>query len=229
MRIGSRITMPEQVHVWDLDIAQISFYKGLEFNLEHIKVCARACRKEGVPYVIHPVGYRITDPEMFNEINSVTALADEALILHDERASDKGRLGGTDGKQFKKALDALTSRLHVSFENATHTKDIVWFWQHYADSVTIDLGHVESAGLDSVEFVKKLDQEIVDKTEYIHVHRNGDFRNGLTDHWYLTPDCRELSALSAFIKRKPDVSVILEINEIEMIEESLMILRKMRK
>lgn len=228
MRIGSRITMPEQVHTWNLDIAQISFYKGFRFNLEHIKVCALACRKKGVPYVIHPVGYRITDPEMFNEINSVTAWTDEALILHDERASDKERLAGIEGQQFRTALNALTSRLHVSFENATHTKDIVWFWQHYADSVTIDLGHVESAGLDSIEFVKNLDREIVDKTEYIHMHRNSDFRNGLSDHWYLTPDCRELLALTEFIKRKPDVSVILEINEIEMIEESLMLLREIR-
>ena len=227
MRIGSRITMPEQVHTWDLDIAQISFYKGFRFNLEHIKVCALACRKKVVPYVIHPVGYRITDTEMFNEINSVTAWVDEALILHDERASDKGRLEGTDGQQFRKALDALPSRLHVSFENATHTKDIIWFWQHYADSVTIDLGHVESSGLDSIEFVKNLDKEIVDKTEYIHMHRNGHFRNGLTDHWYLTPNCRELEALKTFIQRKSDVSVILEINEIEMIEESLTLLRNM--
>jgi hypothetical protein len=220
--------MPEQVHTWDLDIAQISFYKGSRFNLEHIKACVLACRKEGLSYVIHPVGYRITDTEMFNEINSVSAWADEALILHDERAADDRRLAGTDGQEFRKALNALTSRLHVSFENATHTKDIVWFWQHYADSVTIDLGHVESSGLDSIEFVKNLDREIVDKTEYIHMHRNGDFRNGLTDHWYLTPDCRELSALKEFINLKPDVSVILEINEIEMIEESLLLLREMR-
>ncbi len=213
--------------MWDLDIAQISFYKGLRFDLYHIGVCAQACRKKGVPYVIHPVGYRITTPDMFNEIYAVTAWADEALILHDERSSDNGRLTGIDGEQFRKALAALTSRLHVSFENATNTEDIAWFWHHYADSVTIDLGHVEAAGLDSIEFVENLDEEIIDKTEYIHMHRNGDFRNGLTDHWYLTADCRELKALKTFIHRKPDVTVILEINEIEMIEESLQLLRNL--
>ncbi len=62
----------------------------------------------------------------------------------------------------------------------------------------------------------------------MHIHRNNGWHGGLTDHWPLSPDCRELRALEELIKIKSDVSIILEINETEMTEDSLKILRALR-
>ena len=116
----------------------------------------------------------------------------------------------------------------MSFENATDTQDVLWFWDHYADSVTLDIGHIEVAGFDSIEFVESLDRTIIDKIQYVHMHRNNGWRNGLTDHWYLTHECREVQALRELLREKSDVGILLEINETEMIADSLHILRNIR-
>jgi sugar phosphate isomerase/epimerase len=122
----------------------------------------------------------------------------------------------------------LQSVTPVSFENATDTRDVIWFWNNYADSITLDIGHVEVAGMDSVQFVNFLDTSLIDKIQYVHLHRNNGWRNGLTDHWYITPDCKEVKALKELLRRKQDVGIILEINETEKTEESLRILRQIR-
>jgi hypothetical protein len=57
------------------------------------------------------------------------------------------------------------------------------------------------------------------------MHHNGKWRNGLTDHWPLEEGCRELEALKALLKRKRDLSVILEINETWETDKSLRLLR----
>ena len=62
----------------------------------------------------------------------------------------------------------------------------------------------------------------------MHIHRNNGWHGGITDHWPLNPDCREVRAFRELIKRKPDVSVILEINETEMIGASLRLLSAIR-
>jgi hypothetical protein len=86
---------------------------------------------------------------------------------------------------------------------------------------------VESAGLDSVEFVRSLDHGIIDKLQFVHMHRNNGLRGGITDHWPLIPDCMELRALRELLNLKSDISVILEINELEIIGESLKLLREL--
>lgn len=228
MHIGTRITSPEEVGLWDVDLFQISVYHGMKDNLVLMEKCAGKCREEGMRYVIHPVLYSIMDREMFRSIKIMAEWADLALILHDEKTLDWQRITGEHKITFKSLLGELQSIAPVSFENATDTRDVIWFWNTYADSITLDIGHVELAGMNSVEFINSLDQKIIEKIQYVHIHRNNGWRKGLTDHWYLLPGCREIKALEALLRRKHDIGVFLEVNETEKIEESLMILRALR-
>ena len=87
---------------------------------------------------------------------------------------------------------------------------------------------MESSGLDSVRFVEALSAETVSKIEFVHIHRNNGLHGGITDHWPITPDCREVTALKELIGIKPDVSVILEINEVDELDDSLQVLAALR-
>jgi hypothetical protein len=228
MRRGTRVTTPQEVTLWDTEIVQISVYYGNEDNIKQIKKCVDACKEVQKRYVIHPVLYSILNKEMFRDLKVMAELADLALILHDEKTHDWKRLTGEHETTFKKLLNELQSITTVSFENATDTRDVIWFWNNYADSITLDIGHVELAGIDAVHFVKALDTELMDKLHYVHVHRNNGWHNGLTDHWYITADCKEVKALKELLRRKQDVGIILEINETEKTEESLKILQEIR-
>jgi sugar phosphate isomerase/epimerase len=151
--------------------------------------------------------------------------AGEALILHDARARDGGRLGGAEEQAFREALGELSALVRVSFENATFSPDAPWFWQQFAQSITLDVGHLEAAGLDSLGFVRALPQGLLQRVEYVHLHRNASLRGGLTDHWPITASCRELQAVRALLEHKPQVALILEINETEELEANLRLLR----
>jgi hypothetical protein len=229
MLIGTRVLYPEEVEYWDADLLQVSIYRGMNGGLEFMRKCARACKDAGIRYVIHPVKYSLLQKDMFEELMEMAGLADLALILHDEKSPEGGRLEGESGDVFRKSLGKLSAVTHVSLENSTDTADVKWFWDTFADSITLDIGHVESSGLNSVEFVKALDDATIKKISFVHIHRNNVLRGGITDHWPLTPGCREIMALRELIRIKPDVSVILEINEIEEIVESLDILRTLRQ
>jgi hypothetical protein len=229
MKIGSRVLYPEEVGSLDAELLQISVYSGMKDNLDIMMECTRACKNADVRYVIHPVSYSILKKETFNDIKLMAEWADLALILHDERAPDGGRIKGENEALFRNALEELGSIVPVSFENATDTADVRWFWDNYADSITVDIGHIESSGIDSVEFVTSLDEATVRKIQFAHMHRNNGLHGGITDHWPLSYDCREIRALKELVKTRPDVSVILEINEVEEIAESLDILRALRE
>jgi hypothetical protein len=228
MLIGSRVTYPEEVGLWNVEFLQISVYHSMKDNLNQMRNCACMCKEAGIRYVVHPIEYFVLDKETFRDLKVMAECADLALILHDEKTFEGKRLTGEHEITFRTALNELRSVASISFENATDTMDVLWFWHKYADSITIDIGHVESAGLDSVEFVKSLDREIIEKIQFVHIHRNNGWRKGLTDHWPILPDCRELKALRELLKRKYDVGVILEINETEMILDNLNLLKKLR-
>jgi sugar phosphate isomerase/epimerase len=228
MNIGTRVLFPKEVGIWNADLLQISVYFGKKGNLDRVRDCAHMCKEAGIRYVVHPVGYFLLQKEMFQELGEIAKLSDLSLILHDEKAPDGNRIEGKYEAHFRKAIENLSSITNVSFENATDTRDVRWFWSNYADSVTLDIGHIEAIGFDSVEFVLSLEEDCIKKIQYVHMHRNNGWRGGLTDHWPLSHDCRELRALKELIKIKTDVSVILEINETEMIEESLKLLRALR-
>lgn len=230
MLVGSRLVHPDEVGLWEADLVQISVYRGWKDGLKLMRQCASMCRKMALPYVVHPVGYALSagDPEMLQEVREMAGLADLALILHDERTPGDGRLEGKYREQFQAALHELSPLAHISIENATNTGDVRWFWLNYGDSVTLDIGHIESAGLDSIGFIRDLDGDVVSRVRYVHIHRNNGLHGGITDHWPLRPGCKEVRALGELLKRKPDVSVILEINEREMIEDNLRLLRALR-
>ncbi len=228
MIVGTRVLYPEEVEFWDAEILQISVYRGMQDNLDFMRKCAGACREAGIRYVIHPVHYSLLREETAGDLREMAGLADRALILHDERSHDGRRLTAGEITQFRSALEDLTSMTSVSIENASDTGDVLWFWDTFAESVTLDIGHIESFGLDSVQFVKGLDESTLRKIEFVHMHRNNGLHGGITDHWPLRPGCRELIALKELVRRKPDVSVILEINEIEEIKASLKLLAALR-
>ena len=228
MIIGSRILYPEEVGLWDVELLQISVYRGMKDNLNLMRDCAQRCKEVGIRYVVHPVEYSPLREEVFKDIREMAEWSDLALILHDVRTPDGERLNGEYDIRFRSALEELVSITNVSFENATDTGDVRWFWSTYADSITLDIGHVESSGLDSVDFVRSLDDDSIKKIQFVHMHRNNGLHGGITDHWPLTPDCREIRAFKELIRKKPDVSVILEINETDMIGASLRLLSALR-
>lgn len=228
MRIGTRVIRPEDVQRWSAEIYQINLYKGWIDDIELMRQCARACRDRDARYVMHPVGFPILDHDSFRTLKAVAGEGAETLILHDEKDPDGGRIEGNIEARYRDAITELASIVPLSFENATDTHDAIRFWAHFADSITLDIGHVEAAGMNSVEYVRDLDRELMNRIEYVHMHHNGEFRNGLTDHHPLHEGCRELAALEALLVRKYDVAVILEINETDMIDESLDMLRDLR-
>jgi len=229
MIAGTRVLYPEEVGMWDAEILQISLYRGMKDNMEFMRKCADACTTAGLDYVIHPVHYSLLEEDTFTDLLEMAELADLALIIHDERMPDGSRLDGPSRKLFGDALEQLRVSATVSIENAVHTGDAQWFWDSFADSITLDIGHVESFGLNSKQYVQSLSREVIEKIQFVHIHRNNGLHGGITDHWPLTPECREVSALRALLKTKPDVSVILEINEVEEIGKSLDILRSLRE
>jgi sugar phosphate isomerase/epimerase len=228
MIIGTRVLYPEEVGYWNAEIVQISVFNGMKNNLNNMRDCARAFREAGIRYVIHPVMYSLIKDELSDDLKEMARFSDVAMILHDERTPDGNRLEGEYEARFKNALDELKSITPISFENATNTGDVHWFWNNYADSITLDIGHIESFGLDSIIFVKSLDESFINKIQFVHMHRNNGPHGGITDHWPLNHNCREVKALEELLKRKSDVSVILELNEVDQIGESLELLAEIR-
>jgi hypothetical protein len=229
MRIGHRVVNPGDVGRWEADLIQITVYRGMPGNLRLMHECAGACRRKGIPFVVHPVSYRVLHEGSMEDLRVMAGDADMALILHDEPAPGGGRLSGPHEERFLAAIEELGAVVPISFENALNTADAPWFWARYAESVTLDLGHMEAAGLDSVEYVASLDEECIRKVKYVHIHRNGRLRGGLTDHWPLRPGCSELRALRELMHRTRGIDVILEINETEETGGSLGLLRSLRE
>jgi hypothetical protein len=161
MQIGTRIVNPEEIGLWNSEIIQISVYHGMKDNLDKMINCVRKCRETGMRYVVHPVRYSLLNEEMCDEIMIMAEQADLALILHDETGPDGKRLSGNEETTVRKAVEKLSLTTKISFENSTNTGDIKWFWNEFADSVTLDIGHVESSGHDSLAFVKNLSKSLI--------------------------------------------------------------------
>ncbi len=226
MQVGYRITTPDEIQLHPADLFQISVYHRAPINnLERVISCACACNKARKHYVVHPVNYFLLDEddETFEELVQIAKWSGSALLLHDEviwQTTPSGlkmkRLEDRQAQKFLARLEKLESICKVSFEDAVNVKDTPWFWETFASSVTIDIGHLESAGINSVDFLKSLKPEILDKVEYCHMHRKHEMRYGLADHWPLVPGCRELDALETLLEKKPDLKVILELNPDEL-------------
>ncbi|MCG6551250.1 MAG: hypothetical protein L7F77_02890, partial [Candidatus Magnetominusculus sp. LBB02] len=180
-------------------MVQISIFREWGGKTEDVSRLVQCCKEFGLDYVIHPVGYYLSETreaeraKTLQSLRGLSSMGGSALIVHDEGVPWGGRLEGIFQRAYERAFEELSAMCAVSIENANNTPDIKWFWGHYANrSITLDIGHVEAAGMDSVEFVNSLDEGTISKIEYVHIHRcNGKRQDGSNDHWGLDTDCRE--------------------------------------
>ena len=228
MIYGYRVVREDEVGLYPAGLIQISYYRGLSNGIDQMIKTVDACRSQKIRFVIHPLGYTLSDPraayrsETMEIMRAIAAYVDLALIIHDETTPSGARLEDMHERAFRDSLDELSSLCNVSIENAGNTRDVTWFWHVFASSVTIDIGHLEAAGIDSIKFINELGIDIIDKINYVHLHRyNGLNRSELRDHWSLVEGCRELRALKVLLERKDDIGVILEINDMENLGESM--------
>lgn len=231
MIYGYRVTDKEEIGLYTSDFVQISIYRGWGMGLKGLEGITSLCKDKKIRYVIHPVNFFLSETrpkereETMAALRIMAKLADMALIIHDEGVPFGGRLFGLWEKNYRDGLAEIGEICHISIENANNSHDAEWFWRNYASSITLDIGHLESAGINSEKWVKEFPSDLLNKLEYIHLHRNNGLRAGLTDHWPIKRGCRELKALEGLLKRKSDLKVILEVNETEEIEENLKILK----
>ncbi len=230
---GFRVTAAEEVTRFRADLVQISLYAGRPDNIPRMQATIAACRRVGMPFVVHPVEYRLSEPEsdeqlrMLQEVEVMAAAADLALIVHDESGAAGVRLTGKQDERYRRVVEKLSNVCLVAIENsgaldATAVKE---FWTSHASSVTLDIGHLEAGGVDSESYVEGLEDALLAKVDFVHLHRHNGLRRGLRDHWGLTEGCRELGALRRLLERKKDVSVVLEVNESGDMEKSLLLVR----
>lgn len=230
MLYGYRVTNKEEVGLYNADLVQISFYNGWGMGIEELEEAVSLCKEKKIRYVIHPVNFFLSETrtqerqETMEILRKAARLTDMAMILHDERVPPGSRLFGLWDKYYREALGEIERTCKVSIENANNSHDVEWFWRNYASSLTIDIGHLEAAGINAQKWVKNFPSDLLDKVAYIHLHRNNGFRAGLTDHWPITRKCNEVKALKELLNRTSDIKVILEINETEEMEENLRIL-----
>lgn len=235
MKFGYRVTEKDEVGRYPADLLQVSAFYGWPRALEKLLETVEACRTNNIRYVVHPVDYRLSDPRPFvrprimEDVRIMASHADLALILHDEVDPMGTRLSGAFDAAYRAALIELSALCPISLENATNNNDIKWFWQTYTrPSITLDLGHLEASALDPVGFVERLEDELLQRVEFVHLHRTNGLRRGLRDHWGLTEDCPELEAARRLIARKPNVQIILEVIGSEELEKSLELLGALR-
>ncbi|MEO5361800.1 MAG: sugar phosphate isomerase/epimerase [Nitrospirota bacterium] len=209
-------------------IVQISVFREWGGTIEDVARLVARCKEIGLRYVIHPVGYYLSETreveraKTLDFLSRLAAMSADALIVHDEGTPWGGRLEGIFERCYVKALEELSGMCRVSIENAHNTPDIKWFWGRYSNSITLDIGHVEAAGMDSLDFVSGLEDEIIKKIDFVHIHKcNGKRADGSNDHWGLDAGCRELQSLRQFLKRKKDSGIICEIVENDQIMTTL--------
>ena len=215
------------------DFLQVSVFWGWPDAIEIMLKTVATCRSRAVPYVIHPVEYPLSElrPErrkvVMEDLSIMARNADLALIVHDETMREGKRLSGEAHEAYRDALLHLSRLCRVSIENATNSRDVKWFWSEYGSSITLDIGHLEAAGIDSLEYVRTLEPEYLSRLEYVHMHRVNGLRGGIRDHWGLVEGCRELRALGNLSDRKKDLAVILEVIGPEETRKSLELLNNL--
>jgi sugar phosphate isomerase/epimerase len=154
-------------------------------------------------------------------MHRLAAASDLGIIIHDEGGADGRRLSAAEETQFEESLFALSSLCPISVENAFNSGDATWFWERFvvhapkSVSITIDIGHLESADIDSISFMDAMPERLAERVSFVHMHHRGEERYGIKDHWPLVPDCREIDALKVLLKRKRDLRVILELDASE--------------
>jgi sugar phosphate isomerase/epimerase len=232
MELGYRIIRPDDVGKYPLRLVQISLWRkanwgvadGEEAVLQAIEIAA-ACKARGIRTVFHPLEYPMTGEhagETLDVLQRLAAASDLGIIVHDEGDRGRQRLSAGEADQYAGNIAKTSSRCHVSIENSYNSGDITWFWERFAMSappsvsLTLDIGHLELAGLDSVSFVRGMQKKFIERITFVHMHHHDRAaREAVPDHKPLVSGCREIEALKLLLQRKRDLRVILELDAAE--------------
>lgn len=229
MKLGYRIIRPQDVGIHSLQFAQISLWRSANWGIaegesavqEAIEI-AGACKAFGIRTVFHPLEYPLSGayaPQSLGVMRRLMSAADLGIIIHDEGGTGGARLSAEEESAFERNLLAISSFCHVSIENSFNSSDVTWFWERFAVStsddvsITLDIGHLELAGIDSIAFVRNMPQRLIDRMRFVHMHHHDEWQSyGVKDHRPLLPGCREIEALKVLLKRKNDLWVVLELD-----------------
>ncbi len=247
MEIGYRIIRPSDVGLHPLRFAQISLWRVASWGVadgeravtEAVEI-ALECKRRGIRTVFHPLEYPLANEHAYATITVLRRLAaasDLGLIIHDEGGPGGRRLAEAEAAVFEKHLSEISRLCPVSIENAFNSNDGLWFWERFvapADgrvSITLDIGHLESAGVDSIAFVRDMPEHLARRVNFVHMHHKAEERFGVMDHWPLVPGCRELEALKVLLSRKRELWVVLELEAKEEggVRESIKLLQRIER
>ena len=160
--------------------------------------------------------------ETLDVLRRLAAESDLGIIVHDEGDRGRQRLSAGEADQYAGNISKTSTRCHVSIENSYNSGDITWFWERFvmpappSVSITLDIGHLELAGLDSISFVQGVQKELVERIAFVHMHHHDSTtREAVPDHKPLVKGCREIEALKLLLQRKRDLRVILELDAAE--------------
>ncbi|MEE9594075.1 MAG: hypothetical protein V3V92_01615 [Candidatus Hydrothermarchaeales archaeon] len=227
MEIGYRVFNKGDISRFDLDFVQVSIWHKNSQDMGRISGVCDELRKNGISYVIHILGLYLSDTRPEREealcvLMEYSKMSDLGLILHDEILPNGDRLTGPWKANYEDGLKALREICNVSLENSHDSHNAAWFWDEFADSITLDIGHFVSAGIDVLQVIKGLNNDHISRLDFVHVHKHNGWRpGGITDHWALEEGCLELQALKELLERKNDVKVIVEVDGDEELRKSV--------
>ncbi len=184
---------------------------------------ARECKSRGIRTVFHPLDYPLSNEHAERTLDVMRRLstaADLGIIIHDEGGAGGKRLSNAEAVRYEESVKEISRHCHVSIENSYNSGDIMWFWEHFAApigqdrvSVTLDIGHLELSGIDSVAFIRNMPQRLVERIRFAHMHHHDPLdQHEVKDHKPLVAGCREIEALKELLKRKRDIWVVLELD-----------------
>ena len=228
MELGYRVIRPSDVGLIPLQFVQISLWRTADWGaaegeevVQQALEMAALCRRQGIRTVFHPLEYPLTNEyagETMGVLRRLAAAADLGIILHDEGGVSGQRLSKDLAKEYEANVREIAGLCPVSIENAFNSGDAEWFWNRFvvsgpdSISITLDIGHLESAGIDSASFVRELPEDYLSRIRFVHLHHKAEERYGVMDHWPLVSGCRELKAMHMLLARKKDLWVILELD-----------------
>lgn len=219
MKLGYRIFNIGEIVESDLPLVQISVWHKDGEDIKRVSQMAGALKNRGLDFVIHVASLYMSETRPgirdyhLQSLKEYAKMADLALVVHDETGPDGNRLNGIWREAYEEALAELEKICRVSIENAFDSKNALWFWDQFADSITFDIGHFEAAGMDVLGVIEDLEDGHIKKLDFVHIHRNDGVHWGsITDHWPLTMGCVEIGALERLLELKEDVGVIIEVD-----------------
>ena len=232
MELGYRIIRPDDVGKYPLPFAQISLWRTANWDVadgeEAVRqaiAIAQRCKTRGIRTVFHPLEYPLTGeraPQTLEVMLRLATVSDLGIIVHDEGGKDRQRLSVAEADTYEKNVMEISGLCHLSIENSYDSGDSTWFWERFVVpappgvSITLDIGHLELAGLDSVLFIRDLPQRFIERIKFAHLHHH-DHRGPreVQDHKPLVSGCREIEALKVLLARKSDIRIVLELDAAE--------------